>query len=578
MVGNLSSLPSSPPRVRLLREARDSNRSPSGSAWWEPFLGLGLRFWPPCPLALMLPAGCAPRLTALLTQALEDCTEQKQKLQQNLMRCQALLRNWNSEAPENLNAEENKTAKPESETSAKDCEELELLNKALEKALRVRTKFQQPPPGRKEATQVAKRDPVAIASLKQQADPSKESTSKAAQVSSVSQKPGSSKKPTAYMLKAPYRTDPVVKRPQAKMSAALSSRLSKVPGRRRPPKGAVSPKAKLRGKTRQGPCENTCVTAQPGKQLGSCSAKPGRSSVDSMGGGDFAGADSPLAKAQRDCSSAPVESGALQSPAGGSTLGTTGPTSKTFTLGEKGSLLELPLPYRKAFTRYTRLLEKCGVCQTSPTAAAAKGHFMEKLQATFLSPSLAFSPAEVREELARIREVCSVVREGMDSEISASQGENPTWERQYESLLTVEGLQSIIKECLDKVHQLREAMESHSKLLPAGTACGEKCSSGCCASLGKQRCWEATTVGPPPLLVYSSLKELKEMEALKLNIARLHQQLEIQKAMEAELLPLLEPGRLPEGTEASLYRAISTLLCEGSETFPVLVKDEELFS
>ncbi|KAJ7305761.1 hypothetical protein JRQ81_010127 [Phrynocephalus forsythii] len=512
-------------------------------------------------------------LVPLLTQALEDCKEQRQKLQQKLRQCQALLRDWNSGALENLKLEESKTDKPgdsESVPSAQEIEELEQLNRALEKALRVRTKFQQPPFVLKEAAPVAKRKPVPGTSLKLPADPSTERTSKAG---NVSQKLMPSKKPTTYMLRAPYRTDLDVKRPLGKRSTSLSPRASKAPWR------SASPKAKLPVKIYRGPCRKAGGAAPFGKQPG-CSRNSGTvkqnpSTQNTTSERDLAGTDLPSARGQQDGSSAVVGSTATPNHAGENAL-ETATKPQTFNLQEKGSSLELPPPYRKAFSKYTRLLEKCSVGQTSPKAAAARSHFMEKLQATFFSPSLAFSPAEVREELTHLREVCSLARQCMDTETPASLGEDPTWERQYESLLTVDGLQSVVKECLDKVGQLREAMESYSTLLPADPRGDKTCSPGHCPSLRKPPCWDAKTVGLPPLLVYSSPEELKEVEALKLSVARLHQQLEIQEAMEAELLPLLEPGHLPEGSDASLYRAIYTLLCEGGETFPVLVKDEEL--
>ncbi|XP_062999187.1 tubulin epsilon and delta complex protein 2 [Elgaria multicarinata webbii] len=522
----------------------------------------------------MLPADCAHRLVSLLTQALEDCDEEKQRLQQNLTRCQALLGDWNSQVPESPILEVGKDDIQGSEPSAKELEELELLNKALERALRVRSKFQQAPCEAAEGAKATAEKPVTSAALKQQAARSKASTSKTVAVSSVGGKFMPSKKPTAYMLKAPYRTDPDVRRPQAKTSARLSSRASKVPGKKRSPKGPASPKANLPVKIAGAGHEKACAAGEPGRQPGSSEAphlaKRSPSFGDSSGGADFSGAVPPLHEAE-GMHAAAAESLVTQSHMGGAPHG----TGTTCTLQEKGSELKLPLPYKKAFSKYTRLLEKCRLCQTTPDAAVARNRFMEKLQATFCSPSPAFSPAEVRKELMHLRDVYSLVRQHMEAENPASLGENPPWERQYESLLTLEGLQTIVDQCLDKVDKLSEAMSSHSKMFPAHSACSKECSSVCCASLGKPRCRDVETVGPPPLLFYSSLKELKDMEALKLNVAMLHQRLEIQKAMEAELLPLLEPGAVQEGSRALLYRAVYTLLCEGGEHFPVLVHDEE---
>ncbi|XP_034987945.1 tubulin epsilon and delta complex protein 2 isoform X1 [Zootoca vivipara] len=527
----------------------------------------------------MLPADCAHRLVSLLTQALEDCAEQKQQLQENLTQCQAILGDWNSQAPEYPVLDDGKNDNQGSEPSAKELEELELLNKALEKALRIRAKFQQAPCEVIESAKAAEKKAVSSADVKQQVDHSKESISKTAKVQSVSKKPMPSKKPTAYMLKAPYRTDLDVKRSQVKMSGRLSSRTSKMPGRKKSAKGAASPKAMLPAKVTQMGHEKVFATEEPRTQhefsKSSHCAKLNPSFGNLVGGGDIAGTVVPFSEAEHNFVGPAPESVATHSHTEEGTPGAD-TTSQISTLQEKGFLMKLPHPYGKAFSRYTRLGEKCRLCKTSPEAVAARNSFMEKLQATFCLPSLAFSPVEVKEEFKHLRDIHSHVSQCMEAETTESLGENPTWQRQYESLLTLEGLQTIVGQCLDKVHQLREAMESHSKLFPANSTCSEGCSSAWCASPGSQRCWDVETVGPLPLLSYSSLEELKEMEALRLQVAMLRQQLEIQKAMEAELLPLLEPGRIQESSRASLYRAIYTLLCEGGERFPVFVHDEEL--
>ncbi|XP_067329129.1 tubulin epsilon and delta complex protein 2 isoform X2 [Anolis sagrei] len=439
-----------------------------------------------------------------------------------------------------------KTACAENEPSAKELEELELLNKALEKALRVRTKFQ-PAPGegaKSAGEKAASGTPMSL----QVGNASKESTSRIGRAVPVIRKPASPKRPMTYMPKAPYRTDPVVKRrPLGKTSARPSTRASKMLGRKRPATGTASLVATVPVTVTQPGREQSCVAKEPGKQA-PCAFEA------SVGQRDAAAGANPLSpKTESDLSSAQAQ--------------------VISTLREKGSLLELPHPYKKAFSKYMRLLGKCHNCQTSPEAVAARNRFVEKMQTTFCSPSPAFSPVEVRRELLHLKGLCSLMRHCMEAETSASLGENPTWEREHESLLTLEGLQVIVQEQLDKVQQLREAMESHAELLLAESVNGKGCSSQGNACLGTERCWDAETVRPPPLLFYSSSKELMDMEALKLKVAKLQQQLEIQKAMEAELLPLLEPGCLQEGSQALLFRAIYTLLCEGSESFPVLVND-----
>ncbi|KAJ6657546.1 hypothetical protein lerEdw1_002260 [Lerista edwardsae] len=520
----------------------------------------------------MLPPDCAHRMVSLLTQALNDCTEHQQLLQQKLARYQGLLGDWNSQAPESPVLEESKNDNQEREPTAKEREELELLNKALEKALRVRAKFQQAPRDAAEGIKTIEKKPVASTALIQPTANSKKKVSKLIQVTAAGKKIVSSKKPSVYILKAPYRTDPDVKRAPAKRSAGLSAQASKASGKRSP-RGAGTPKGQvpIKAQVASGQAESG-VLASPSVPLLSARQSPSFSTP--AGGGDAEDARPSLVETERG-----VLAPGAENPLAVSHLGEGAPgmqaAPRTSTLEAKGSQLKLPLPYKRVFSKYISLLEECRLCRTSREAVATRSRFMEKLQATFCSPPPAFSPAEVQKELGHLHEVCSLLKQFMEAETPASLGENVAWEREYESLLTVEGLQAVVSQCLDKVQQLRDALDSHLKVFPAA-ACSADCCPGTCAGLGRGRCWDAEALGPPPPLCYSSLKELTDLEALKLQVAILSQKLDIQEAMEAELLPLLEPGRAPEDSRASLCRSVYTLLCEGGKRFPVFVTDEEL--
>ncbi|KAM6424167.1 tubulin epsilon and delta complex protein 2 isoform 1-T1 [Liasis olivaceus] len=521
-----------------------------------------------------------PWLVSLFTQALEDCTEQRTKLQQKLQQCHTLLGDWNSER-ENPIPEDSKNEKHvvETEPSVEELKELELLNKALEKALRVRSKFQQVPCETIKVSEAVGKKPVSHAALEQPASNSKEKVPETAQMSPVSRKLVSSKKPTAYMLKAPYKTDVNVKRPPVKIPAGWSSRRAKVAGKKLSPAGVASPKLKPRAKAAEGSCEKVHVAAEPGLQLGfSKCLRHATAPSSCIDGRDFAETGLLVSKVD------PVGE-ALGGPCPPRrdlpTKGTMPPTS---TLQENGSSLKLPLPYQKAFTKYVRLLEKSQDVKTPPEAAVAKSRFLEKLQATFFSPTPAFTPAEVKQELAHLRDLHLLISQHMKAESPEALGENPTWDREYESLVTLQVLQEVVEQLLNKVHQMREAMVSHTEFLPPASLHtgdhedGDDSLCFCHAFLGERACWDLDLLGPAPLLFYSSLDELKDMEALKLQVAMLNQKLQIQTAMETELIPLLEPGCLSESSRTSVIRAAYSLLCEGGEHVPILVKDEELSS
>ncbi|NWZ99965.1 TEDC2 protein, partial [Nesospiza acunhae] len=231
----------------------------------------------------------------------------------------------------------------------------------------------------------------------------------------------------------------------------------------------------------------------------------------------------------------------------------------TGTLQEKGCQLKLPLPYRKAYSRNSRAWERCRLCQTSADAAAARTRFMERIQTTFCSPRLTPSPAEIEEELRGLQDVPSCLRQYMEAEPA----DPPTLQGEYESLLTLESLQSTVSQCLQKLQLLQEDC-------PGDVG---SCSPACVPARG-QTCDSADMLAVP-LLCYSSLQELRDLFALKLQVSVLHQEIALQKVMMAELLPVLEARPWLEGS-AGLFRAIHSQLCEGGRRFPVLVRDELL--
>ncbi|NXT38632.1 TEDC2 protein, partial [Pelecanoides urinatrix] len=231
---------------------------------------------------------------------------------------------------------------------------------------------------------------------------------------------------------------------------------------------------------------------------------------------------------------------------------------RTVTLQEKGCQLKLPLPYRKAHSRNSRAWERCRLCQTSADAAAARNRFIERIQTTFCSPMPAFSPAEIEEELKVLQDVPSLLSQYVEAELA----DHPTLQREYESLLTLEGLQTTVSQCLLKLQLLRADC--------AGDV--GSCSPACVPPRG-QTC-DSAGVLALPLLCYSSFQELRDLFALKLQMSMLHQEIALQKVMMAELLPVLESRLHPEASAAQLYRAIYTQLCEGGKRFPVLVRDD----
>ncbi|NXS27881.1 TEDC2 protein, partial [Pomatostomus ruficeps] len=302
-----------------------------------------------------------------------------------------------------------------------------------------------------------------------------------------------------------------------------------------------------------------CAAAEPQETRGSSESAP--NDQQSFSGEDSAAGNNSIPASKQLLDAGKKSCGFLRvSSKKEDTAGAWGRSSSPGTgiLQEKGCQLKLPLPYRKAYSRNSRAWERCRLYQTSADAAAARTRFMQRLQTTVSFPSRqGVHPAEIEEELRGLQDVFSHLRQYVEAEPA----DPPTMQGEYESLLTLEGLQTTVSKCLQKLQLLRADC----------TGDVGSCSPACVPARG-QLCDSADMLAVP-LLCYSSLQELRDLFALKLQVSVLHQEIALQKVMMAELLPVLEPRPFLEGS-AGLFRAIHTQLCEGGRRFPVLVRDE----
>ncbi|RXM28039.1 hypothetical protein EOD39_2792 [Acipenser ruthenus] len=135
------------------------------------------------------------------------------------------------------------------------------------------------------------------------------------------------------------------------------------------------------------------------------------------------------------------------------------------------------------------------------------------------------------------------------------------WERDYESMLTIEALQGTVSKLLYQIKELKEAVEAWEDVFPGGC-----CSPGTGTLRGK-------TISGTPVLRYSSVQELKELEMLKHSVNVLQQQIEIHKVMSEELTPWFPPMLSSGRPDPALTRGLYSLLGEGGQQFPALVLD-----
>uniref|UniRef100_G1PVI7 Tubulin epsilon and delta complex 2 n=1 Tax=Myotis lucifugus TaxID=59463 RepID=G1PVI7_MYOLU len=236
---------------------------------------------------------------------------------------------------------------------------------------------------------------------------------------------------------------------------------------------------------------------------------------------------------------------------------------KAFTLKEKGTLLQLPMAFRKAASQNSCLWAQLSSTQTSDSTDAttsSKTQFLQKMQSGW--PSSGLSAAEVEAEVGRLQKACLLLRLRMEEELTR----DPTdWMQEYRGLLTLEGLQAIVGQCLHRLRELQaEVVEPQlgpwpeERLPMASLPCGG----------GADPTWS------PQLLLYSSTQELQTLAALRLRVDMLDQQIHLEKVLMAELLPLVSMQEPLGPPQLALCRAVHSLLCEGGQRFLTILRDE----
>uniref|UniRef100_A0A8D0RQ94 Tubulin epsilon and delta complex 2 n=1 Tax=Sus scrofa TaxID=9823 RepID=A0A8D0RQ94_PIG len=145
---------------------------------------------------------------------------------------------------------------------------------------------------------------------------------------------------------------------------------------------------------------------------------------------------------------------------------------EAFMLKDKGVLLQLPVAFRKAASQNSRLWAQLSSAQTSDSAdaaATAKAQFLQKMQTASGWPSA----TEVEAEVGRLQKACSLLRLRMEEELMADPED---WAQEHRCLLTLQGLQDMVGQCL---HRLRELHPGEPTPSPPAlkSGCGSKSSS-----------------------------------------------------------------------------------------------------
>ncbi|XP_028267803.1 uncharacterized protein tedc2 [Parambassis ranga] len=461
-------------------------------------------------------------LLSTIEEAIKSCKVEQARINDSIQLYRDLLQGLTL-PPKAVSEESELTNDATADTSPGEKEEIELLERALEKALRVRT-----------STEPPKKDKNKLAAFHMEASPSDipplSGISKGSQLTikstskSASLDRGSLRKPACSTLGS---------RPLKSYRPGQSTTTNKTITQNRPSSSVRVMHYKA-----------TSVSGFPDPVSASIS-KNKTSGSDVLSGNEQAKASSVSTSSSNNKQPHTDESGVCSMDQ------------------ENGRPAEHGIKWKSLRSKQNRLWNKVLALQRKPVPGCS--HFVERMRATFPKDWPCGSPDQTRALVHRmIHRGHGFTQHGQTREVLAEQ----TPEMAPELGDNGERLQLTAAEFQSFADQLKQEWKAWDRWRPEGGCLCPTATNGVC---GRE------IIAPLPLtIVYTTEAELQEMEKLRTRVALLQQEIYLAQALLDTLslqLSSIVPG--PRCPNPSVLRDMYSLLGEGGERFPAIVLDSE---
>ncbi|XP_068193563.1 tubulin epsilon and delta complex protein 2 [Antennarius striatus] len=218
--------------------------------------------------------------------------------------------------------------------------------------------------------------------------------------------------------------------------------------------------------------------------------------------------------------------------------------------------------WKSLLIKQNRLWDKVAALQRNPVPE--RNHFMERIRDMFPKDWPCGSPDQTRAL------VNSLTNQGHDLTKRFQAKEIPAKQSSESDTLLgcepLELLQMRAAELRKFTGQVKQEWDTWDQWRPEG---------GCLCPSGPNIVWGDGMVAPlPPTITYTMEADLRELENLRMRVALLQQEVCLEEALFDTLSPQLSsivPG--PECPDVSMLRDVYSLLGEGGQRFPAIVLD-----
>ncbi|XP_059834816.1 uncharacterized protein LOC132398993 isoform X2 [Hypanus sabinus] len=415
--------------------------------------------------AAMLPAGSALRLSRALAEVAKRSGDEERRLRENRGRWSGTVQPGKGHAADILKKEGVATNKTEehSESSGQVCgrdelQELEVLNKALAKAFRIRQTHSRRLEAElmhvgspassttvmdRSSTKVARSDSPGIthgsASVKvgTRVVPSRSGLADGLNGKRTTAHSASSRKPVAVALKAPYKTEQVGRR------WSIAGHAPQCSLQRRPrAQGVIAAQHPVQ---RSG---DGILSVNP-------TLRTFRGQVQTPADPDTgSAAPFPLVKQQTEKSTKEPPKASVCKGDELQTDISIVEIPRVITLQTSRSSLQLPATWRKQRSRNTRLWDK--VFKSKAVTIQGRTHFMERIQSAFHSQFPSVSNAEIEERLDHISDLYQCINQYMYTDSLLNSIDTLSCQRECEREEALDRCQETLSSLLHCIQQLRD--------------------------------------------------------------------------------------------------------------------------
>ncbi|XP_038068413.1 tubulin epsilon and delta complex protein 2-like [Patiria miniata] len=268
--------------------------------------------------------------------------------------------------------------------------------------------------------------------------------------------------------------------------------------------------------------------------------------------------------------------------------------AKPFMLKRDGHTLKLPGKLKKLQSDISKLRQRLSSKMESEEQSLPSQHFRLRLESKFQQSSTSPLSRDIQERIVELTTECNHLIHVAKSALNDfPKHGNASWDSRYRLHVLTKALRTKLDELKGEVENVAEGEVSFSHEKPGLPHVSQPYSSDCCTHENvsyhpsttfflpvRHRDLQGCTEYLDPTgqhdhrnYEYSHLRELQRLATLQHDVQRLSLQIQLEKLIGQEILPMMENLDSSDSSCTALYRSLYGLLCHGGQLYPAVVAD-----